>query len=144
MDQDIASLYDEVGAGRVRPRFVGPLLRLGRHGPMTIRELADRVEVTHSAMSQTVAGMREAGLVDDAETTDRRTRKITLSELGRELLPLMEAEWRATEATVREIETEIPYPVSRAVEDIRAALTRRSFSERLRDNLAKALDGRLR
>ncbi len=144
MDQDIASLYDEAGAGGVRPRFVGPLLKLGQHGPMTIRELADRVEVTHSAMSQTVAGMRKAGLVDDAQTTDRRTRMIALSQRGRELLPLMQAEWRATEAAIREIEAEIPYPVSRAVEDIQAALSRRPFGERLRDNLAKALDGRLR
>jgi DNA-binding MarR family transcriptional regulator len=144
MDQDIASLYDEVGASRVRPRFVGPLIQLGRAGPMTIRELADRIEVTHSAMSQTVAAMRKAGLVDDAETTDRRTRRIALSERGHELLPLMRAEWRATEATIRELEAGMPYPLSRAVQDIQRALAGRPFSERLRDNLQKALDGRLR
>ncbi len=144
MDQEIASLYDAAGAEKVRPRFVGPLLKLDRHGPMTIRELADRIEVTHSAMSQTVAGMRRAGLIEDAQTTDRRTRRIALSQRGRELLPLMQAEWRATEAAIREIEAEIPYPLTRAVEDVQAALSRRPFSERLRDNLARALDGRLR
>lgn len=143
MDQDISALYDKAGMTEMRPRFVGPLIQLARHGPMTIRELASRVEVTHSAMSQTAAAMRRAGLVDDAENPDRRTRRIRLSARARESLPLLEAEWRATEATVRDLEAEIPYPLSRVVEDIRAALARRPFRERLQDNLGGALDGHL-
>ena len=47
------------------------------------------------------------------------------------------------QATIRDLEAEIPYPLSRVVEDIHAALTARPFQQRLRDNLAKALDGRL-
>ncbi|MEW2386465.1 hypothetical protein AB0873_31030 [Micromonospora sp. NPDC047707] len=58
MDQDIASLYDDAGITGLRNRFVGPLIQLGRHGSMTIQELATAVEVTHSAMSQTAAAMR--------------------------------------------------------------------------------------
>jgi DNA-binding MarR family transcriptional regulator len=144
MDQDIASLYDEAGAAGMRPRFVGPHIQLDRHGPMTIRELADRIQVTHSAMSQTAAAMRTAGLVEDARNTDRRTRRIGLTAQARELLPLLKAEWQATEATVRDLEQEIPYPLSQVVEDIRAALGRQSFRARLRRNLAEALDGNLR
>ncbi|SBT49806.1 MarR family transcriptional regulator [Micromonospora auratinigra] len=143
-DRDIAALYDEAGVTGLRTRFVGPLIKLGRHGPMTIQELATAVEVTHSAMSQTAAAMRAAGFVDSADSADGRTRRIRLSERGRELLPLLQAEWRATEATVRELEAETPYPLSRAVEDINAALARRSFKQRLADNLARALDGDLR
>ena len=144
MDRDIASLYDEAGITGLRSRFVGPLIQLSRHESMTIQELATSVEVTHSAMSQTAAAMRDAGFVDSAESSDGRTRRVKLSDRGREVLPFLEAEWRATEATVREVEEEIPYPLGQVIEDIAAALATRSFRQRLNDNLAKALDGRLR
>ncbi|PZG02720.1 MarR family transcriptional regulator [Micromonospora deserti] len=143
MDQDIASLYEEAGIAGLRTRFVGPLIQLARHGSMTIQELATTVEVTHSAMSQTAAAMRAAGFADSAESSDGRTRRIQLSERGREVLPLLEAEWRATEATVRELEAEIPYALSQVVQDIHAALATRSFRQRLDDNLAKARKGHL-
>jgi DNA-binding MarR family transcriptional regulator len=143
LDNDIAALYDEAGIAGVRTRFVGPLIRLGRHESMTIQELATAMQVTHSAMSQTAAAMRAAGLAEPAGGGDGRTRRVRLTERGRELLPFLEAEWRATEATVRELEAEIAYPLSRVVEDIEAVLAIRPFRDRLRDNLAKALDGRL-
>lgn len=136
MDQDIASLYEEAGVPGVRPRFVGPLIQLGRHYSMTIKELAESLEVTHSAMSQTVAAMRRASLVQGDSGRDARTRRIRLTDTTRELLPLLEAEWRATEAAVAELESEIPYPLGRAVQDINEALAHRSFRERLDSHLA--------
>lgn len=144
MDRDIASLYDDAGIPGLRTRYVGPLIQLSRHEPMTIQQLADSVEVTHSAMSQTAAAMRKAGLVEPAESDDRRARRIRLSGTGRELLPFLEAEWRATEATVRELDAEVPYALRQVVEDIRAALTSRSFKQRLEENLARARAGQLR
>jgi hypothetical protein len=53
MDRDIAALYDDAGVHGFRLRFSPALIQLARHGPMTIRALADAVDVTHSAMSQT-------------------------------------------------------------------------------------------
>ncbi|GAA1891994.1 MarR family winged helix-turn-helix transcriptional regulator [Asanoa iriomotensis] len=135
LDRDIAALYDEAGIGDVRTRFVGPMIQLSRHEPMTIQQLAGRISVTHSAMSQTVAAMRRAGLVEDADNVDGRTRRIKLSGRGRELVPFLVAEWRATETTVRELDAELPYPLTAVVEDIRRALERRSFADRLRANL---------
>ncbi|MDG4824818.1 MarR family transcriptional regulator [Asanoa sp. WMMD1127] len=134
MDREIAELYAEAGIGDVRTRFVGPMIQLSRQEPQSIQELADRIAVTHSAMSQTVAAMRRAGLVDDAPNVDGRTRRIRLSDRGRELVPFLAAEWRATEATVRQLDAELPYALSTVVEDIRRALERRSFRDRLRAN----------
>ena len=134
MDREIAALYTEAGLGDVRTRFVGPMIQLSRHEPMTIQQLADRISVTHSAMSQTVAAMRRAGFVEDAENVDGRTRRIRLSDRGRELVPFLAAEWRATETTVRELDAELPYPLTRVVEDIKRALERRPFADRLRAN----------
>ncbi|WP_147260885.1 MarR family winged helix-turn-helix transcriptional regulator [Pseudonocardia hierapolitana] len=136
MDADIARLYTERGITGVRPRFVAPLIRLGRRGGMTIRQLAESLEVTHSAMSQTVAALQRDGLVTTAAGADARTRQVLLTERARELLPFLEAEWRATEEVVAELEAEIPYALSQVVEDLQAALDRRSFHDRIADRIA--------
>ncbi len=138
MDDDIARLYEERGVAGVRPRFVMPLIRLGRRGPMTIRELADALAVTHSAMSQTVSALRREGLVRSVPGDDARTREVALTERARAVLPFLEAEWRATEQTIAELETEIPYPLSQVVQDLEAALARRSFHDRIAQRLRQA------
>jgi DNA-binding MarR family transcriptional regulator len=135
MDADIARLYVERGISGVRPRFVGPLIRLGRRGGMTIRQLAESLEVTHSAMSQTVAALQRDGLVTTTAGADARTREVVLTDRARDLLPFLEAEWRATEQVVAELDAEIPYALSQVVEDLKAALARRSFHDRIADRI---------
>jgi DNA-binding MarR family transcriptional regulator len=131
MDRDIARLYEEHGLDAVRPRYVMPLIRLGRRGPMTIRQLAADLKVTHSAMSQTVSALRRDGLVRTVPGTDARTREVALTARAREITPFLEAEWRATERAVAELEDEIPYALSQVVQDIEAALDQRSFHDRI-------------
>ncbi|WP_190813490.1 MarR family transcriptional regulator [Saccharopolyspora pogona] len=135
MDDEIGRLYRQRGLDSIRPRFVMPLIRLGRRGALTIRELADTLEVTHSAMSQTVSAMRREGLVRSVAGADARTRQVTLTKRAHTLLPLLEAEWRATERAVRELEGELPHPLSAVVRDLEAALARRSFHDRIADHL---------
>ena len=134
LDRAIVELYAEADIAGFRSRFTAPLIRLGRQGPMTIRALAAAVEVTHSAMSQTVAAMQRADLVRTSAGADARTREVTLTGHGQELLPFLEAEWRATEAAVIEIEREIPYALSQVVRDIEKVLQHRSFRDRLHDH----------
>lgn len=138
LDRDIATLYERAGVDGMRTRFVGPLIQLARYGPLTIQQLADSVETTHSAMSQTAAAMRRAGLVEAAGDTDGRTRRVRLTDRAGELVPLLEAEWAATEAALAGLEAELPYPLSQVVRDIDAALARQPFRQRLRDHLPEA------
>ena len=135
MDADIAGLYAEAGIDGVRTRFVGPIIELARSGPLSIKELAERRQVSHSAMSQTAAAMRKAGLVEPAADSDGRARRVTLTGRAREIVPFLQAEWRATEATVRALDAELPYPIMQAVGEIDAALRCRPFAQRLRDHL---------
>ena len=136
MDADIARIYAEAQIGGLTPSMVMELLRLHAHGPMTITELAESVQRTHSATSQKVAAMRAVGLVRTTTGTDARTRKITLTAKARRIIGKLAAEWRATEATVTDIENEIPYPLSQVVTDIEAALRRKSFHDRITEKLA--------
>jgi DNA-binding MarR family transcriptional regulator len=135
MDDDIGRLYDERGVAGVRPRFSMTLIKLRHLGPLTIRQLAAEVDVTHSAMSQTITAMRGAGLVNAAAGVDARTRTISLTDQGRALVPFLEAEWRATEAALAELETEIPCPITQVIRDMADALQRRSFHDRIIDQL---------
>ena len=140
MDADIARLYAESPIGAMKPSFVLELLRLHARGPMTITELAESVGRTHSAISQKVAALRAAGLVRTMPGADARTKKIVLTAKARKIVGQLAAEWRATEAAARELEAEIPYPLSRVVTDIEAALTRKSFHDRIAEKLADDSD----
>ena len=135
MDADIAKVYAEARIGGLKPSFVLDLLRLHASGPMTITELAASTQRTHSAMSQKVSAMRAAGLVRTSPGSDARSKQITLTAKARRITGELAAEWRATEAALAELEAEIPYPLSRAVADIQAALDRKSFRERILEHL---------
>lgn len=142
MDDEIARVYAEAGVSGVRPSWVMELLRLHADGPMTISELAESVQRTHSALSQKVAAMRAAGLVQTSTGADARTRKVSLTPKARRLTRRLAAEWRATEAAIADIEAEMPYPLSQAVADIEAALRRTSFHDRIAGKLAADPDWR--
>lgn len=135
IDNDIGRIYEEREVAGITPRHVMPLVRLAHRGPMTITELASVLGVTHSAASQTVSVLSRAGYVRSKPGADARTRTIALTARGRALIPLLEAEWRATEAAIAEIETEMPYPLSRVAVDLGQILERLSFYERISAHL---------
>jgi DNA-binding MarR family transcriptional regulator len=136
LDADIERVYAEAGHAGFRTRFTLPLVRLSRRGPMTITALAAECDVSHSAMSQTVSAMRRTGLVDTVpDPADGRARLVELTASAAGLVELGEAEWAATEATLAELEDEVPYALSRVVLDLERRLAERSFADRLRRHL---------
>ncbi|GAA3655961.1 hypothetical protein GCM10022224_018880 [Nonomuraea antimicrobica] len=140
IDADIARVYSEKRIKGLKPSYVMELLRLHAHGPMTITELAESVGRTHSALSQKVAAMREAGWVTTVAGDDARSKEVTLTDEARRVIGRLAAEWRATEMAIAEIEAEIPYPLTRVVTDIERALTRKSFYDRITEKLAEDPD----
>ena len=137
MDAEIARIYADAKISGLKPSFVMELLRLHARGPMTITELARSVQLTHSAASQKVAAMRAAGWVRTTAGSDARSKTVTLTAKARRVTGRLAAEWRATEAAIADIETEIPYPLSRVVTDIEEALQRKSFHDRIAEKLAE-------
>jgi len=136
MDADIATVYAQADIAGLKPTWVLELLRLHARGPMTIAELARSVHRTHSAMSQKVAAMRAAGWVRVTAGADARSKRVTLTRKAERAVGKLAAEWRATEASLAELEAEIPYPLSQVVTDITAALGAKSFRDRIADRLA--------
>lgn len=136
MDDDLARVYAERGMGELSTRYAYPLIRLAHRGPMTIRDLSQSMNRTHSAVSQTVKAMREQGLVETRPGADARTRVIHLTDKAREVLPFLEAEWRATERASAELDAELRTPLREYVAQLRARIAERSFAQRVLDALA--------
>jgi DNA-binding MarR family transcriptional regulator len=136
LDDEIARVYADNGIDDLKPTWVLEIVRLRVRGPMTISELARSTGRTHSALSQKVAAMRAAGWLETSPGRDARSKTVTLTPKAEQVAELLAAEWRATEAALAELEAEIPYPLSRAVDDIEAALSRKSFHARVTEKLA--------
>lgn len=143
LDGDLASLYPALGLdGGFRPRFTPVVRTLAASGPVSIRELAAALGVTHSAASQTVARMASQGLVALAPgDEDARQRIVRLTAAARDLLPALETEWTATLAAARALEAELPYPLSRLVEEALEALRRRPMRDRIAAELPPGAPG---
>ncbi|HZZ53136.1 MAG TPA: winged helix DNA-binding protein [Trebonia sp.] len=137
IDDEIARVYAENGIPDLKPTWAMEIIRLHVRGPMTIAELARSIERTHSAMSQKVAAMRAAGWLETSPGPDARSKKVTLTPKAERIAARLAAEWRATEASITELEAEIPYPLTRVADDIAAALARQSFHDRITEKLAR-------
>ena len=80
--------------------------------------------------------MRAAGLVRTVAGPDARSKRVLLTARAKRIVGRLAAEWRATEASVAELEAEIPYPLSQVVRDIEQAVQRKSFHDRIAEKLA--------
>lgn len=136
MDADVAAMLASLGLPDYRPRF-SPIVRaLVGLGPMSIRELARAVSVTHSAASQTVAEMSKRGFVTLVPGQDARQRIVHLTERTSKALPLIQAEWEATQAAAEQLDSELPFPLRELVPAIARALDRKPFRERIAEAAA--------
>jgi DNA-binding MarR family transcriptional regulator len=130
VDGAVGAVCADLGLPGFRPRYT-PVIRLLVDAPLPIRDIAAGIGVTHSAASQTVAMMARDGLVVLTAGDDARRRMVTLTEAARTLLPTLDREWLATTAAARELDAELPYPLSRLVGEALAALRARPMRERI-------------
>lgn len=133
MDGAVADVYAEHGLPEYRPRFSPVVRTLVANGPMSIGDLAAAIGVTHSAASQTVIQMRRGDFVTLERGADARHRIVHLTGKARAALPLIEAEWAATEKAVAELDAELPVPLAELMTATLEALERRPFRARMGD-----------
>lgn len=131
-DSGIDAVYVRLGLPGFRPRY-NPVIRVLRSaGPSSIRYVAERIGVTHSAASQTVSQLVKEGLVELAPgPDDARQRIASLTPKAVDLLPVLDAEWDATSRAAAELEAELSYPISALVTELLEALARRPMAERV-------------
>jgi DNA-binding MarR family transcriptional regulator len=138
LDGDVARVYADLGLADYRPRFSPVVRAIVTLGPSSIRDIARVIGVTHSAASQTVAQMSRCGLVALEPGDDGRQRIVRLTDRARSLLPVIDAEWAATEAAVAGLDAELPVPLGEMLAAVLRAVERRPMRARIAD-AARAL-----
>jgi DNA-binding MarR family transcriptional regulator len=140
MDADVAAALADLGLTEYRTRYSVVIRLVETAGEATISEVAERLGVTHSAASQTVAEMERRGWLKVKEGKDARQRLVRLTAKARRRLPAINAEWRATESASAALDAELPYSLSTLIDDLTAALARRRFRARIADAAAALPD----
>jgi DNA-binding MarR family transcriptional regulator len=138
MAADVAQTLIELGLSDYRPRFSAVIRVVAADGPSTIRHITQRMNTTHSAGSQTVSEMTARGLVALRSGADARQRLVHLTAKATRLRPVIDAEWAATAAAVRELSSELSAPLDIIARELTDALQRRGFHDRI----VAHLDGR--
>lgn len=131
IDEDAARIYAELGV-RFQQRWVGILEELSKRGPRSVGEVAEALGIRHSSVSQTRRSLEEAGLIESgADPGDGRSRRLSLSASGRQLVRELEPLWEILNATSIELDEEAGHVIA-ALDRLDAALDRLSLYERVR------------
>ena len=96
----VSNYFDDVflAACGLRATQIPPLVVLYLGGPKTINEIAARLELDRTTLTRNLKPLEEAGLLVIAPGDDRRSRMVTLTEHGREVLLDVLPVWEEAQA----------------------------------------------
>jgi len=135
IDRDAKSLYKEQGV-QFEQRWFGVLNELVVNGPMTVKELAQALRITHASVSETRRSLEAANIiVATADKSDGRQRILHLTAKGKRLVDTLSPLWQALEDASIELNQEARNVVA-ALDRLDAALMRKSLYDRAAEYLA--------
>lgn len=131
LDGAVEQSYVDAGLD-YRPRYTPIMRALLEAGPLTVGEIAQRAGITQPAATQTVGLMSREGWVTVlADHADARRKRVQLSDMARQQLPLLQSCWAATAQAARSLEMELTHPLQATLSEAISALEARSFSARI-------------
>jgi DNA-binding MarR family transcriptional regulator len=137
IDRDAGRVYATLGVS-FEQRWMGVLDLLARQGPMSVKELADDLKISHPSVSQTRGSLLAAGLVAERpDPTDGRRRTLYLTPEGQALVETLAPTWAALDKVGRALNAEAGDVVSVLI-GLEAALDRASILDRAAEVLAGA------
>lgn len=130
IDADAARIYAARGI-RFEQRWFGVINQLALAGPLSVRQLADLLGITHASVSETRQSLEAAGLIaSQVDPSDGRRRVLTLSPSGEALVAQLQPLWDAFDKAARELDAEAG-GVTEALARLEQALAQRSLHERI-------------
>jgi DNA-binding MarR family transcriptional regulator len=130
IDADAARIYAARGI-RFEQRWFGVINQLALAGPLSVRQLADLLGITHASVSETRQSLEVAGLIaSQVDPSDGRRRVLTLSPSGEALVAQLQPLWDAFDEAARELDAEAG-GVTEALARLEQALAQRSLHERI-------------
>ena len=135
---EVARVYRDEGVP-FEPRWFGVFHLLAAKAPLSIREAAAELGVSHTAVSQVVRELERAHLVSvERNEHDARCRALRLSSQGRARLSELRPLWADFEAGSRSLLDEIDAgQYLEVVSEIENALDRDPLSERVRRRVSR-------
>lgn len=134
LDGAVEQLYLDKGL-TFKPRYFPVAKTLINDGPMSIKALAAKTQVSHSAMSQTVAHMKRSGWLTTIAGEDKRERLVMLSDEAKSALPQLREIWRAVELAAGKLNDELPMPIEQTLSSAIDALEQEDFYQRINKEL---------
>jgi DNA-binding MarR family transcriptional regulator len=103
LDRDVLAIYRAAGE-RFEPRWYGVFATLRAEGPLTVGELAERVGVTHAAVSQVRTVLEREGLIHgEPDSQDGRRQILSLTPRGHETALRLAPLWAAIADAMSEV-----------------------------------------
>jgi len=135
LDRDVQALYREAGVA-FEPRWFSVFDALRDGGPATVGDLAQRLGVTHAAVSQVRSALQAEGLIETCrDPADGRRHSLALTDKGKATATRLEPLWHAINAATAEILTAEAPGLLAGLEDFAVALDRRPLKARVDDIL---------
>lgn len=130
LDGEVEAAYEAADLSW-RPRYTPVLRALMSQGPQTIKAIALKIGISHSAVSQTVTQMVKDELVDLRPGKDARERIVTLTPKTEQMIPRLQRQWAAVNLAADTLDQELSAPLSGVVKEAIAALSEQSFGQRI-------------
>lgn len=139
LDGDVQAAYTTAGLAW-RPRYTPVLRGLMSLGPASIKALALKIGISHSAVSQTVAQMGKDDLVELKPGADARERIVALTPKAQAMVPALQRQWAAVNAAADALDAELSAPLSGVIREAITALSQRPFGQRITAQALSASD----
>jgi DNA-binding MarR family transcriptional regulator len=111
---------------------------LVRQGPMSVKDLARDLRISHPSVSQTRSSLLMAGLVAERlDPADGRRRALYLTPDGQALIETLLPVWAALDQVGRTLNAEAGDAIS-VLKGLEEAMNRRSIQDRVAETLAHA------
>lgn len=130
LDGDVERAYADAGLD-FRPRFTPVVRALAAEGSLRIKDLAARVGLSHSALSQTVGQLLARGWVRLEAGADARERVAALTPQALAALPKLERTWAAAALAAGSLNAELGIDLEDVARQAIEALRRRPFLDRI-------------
>jgi len=116
------------------PRWFPTFYLLSKESPLGVMEIAERLNITHPAVSQILKEMENRGLVSSVkDKMDKRKRLLSLSGDGKELVVRMEPVWKDIADSIHMMVSKHHHNLLTAIEETEHAFEELNFLARVKE-----------
>ncbi|KYP13054.1 MarR family transcriptional regulator, partial [Flavihumibacter sp. CACIAM 22H1] len=111
---------------------------LSRNNTVSIRDISEELEVSHSAASQLISKLQEKGLIKSVpDKTDARKKMVSFTPKGQKLLAQVEPIWTALQKAMEELfkEGNSTSQLMQAIAETETAFRKNSIFNRIEKHL---------